>query len=333
MRLDHRSRKTTRRAGACLRAGFAALAVLVPAVDWMSTSAQADEPHGLGRLFRFGKSRDAEPGRDEPRGLFEGPSERSSDAPEPTPSTPSPYNPSALNPGAYGTAPRNLSSGMTAPPSTATTYGQPGASSGSFAAPSANRIIPQPRTSEAVTEADPILTRISLNRSNDGNQFGMFFQVYADGTVIDPEGAHQVSHDDLRPLVEALRAADVGRLHGHCGGPPTDFVEQVHLIVYGHNRGRLQANHFSYSGNPQGCDPSIRALQAAIDALQMKITSPGMPPAPAPSAPVASPTPIPTEAPITGLPAYSGTPGVPVSGDAAPPLPGASSPIGLTPVE
>ena len=47
------------------------------------------------------------------------------------------------------------------------------------------RITPRPRVSPAVTSADPLLTRMALGRSNDGTQFGMIFQIFTDGTVID----------------------------------------------------------------------------------------------------------------------------------------------------
>jgi hypothetical protein len=129
-----------------------------------------------------------------------------------------------------------------------------------------------------VTEADPIVTRITLARSDDGSHFGMFLQVFADGTVIDSDGAHRVSRDALKPVLEALHAGDLYRLHGHCGGPPTDFLEQVSVVVYERSLGRLRANAFSFSGNPQGCDPSVRNLQAALDGLQAKITRPATAP-------------------------------------------------------
>src|SRR5207248_1360454 len=89
------------------------------------------------------------------------------------------------------------------------------------------RLIPQPRVSRPVTQADPILTRVALGRSDDGKSFGMFLQVFADGTVIDTEGVHRVGADALRPLLQALQAGDFSRPRGHCGGSPTDFVEQV----------------------------------------------------------------------------------------------------------
>jgi hypothetical protein len=128
-----------------------------------------------------------------------------------------------------------------------------------------------------ITESDPIVTRITLNRSDDGNQFGMFLQVYADGTVIDSEGVHQVGHDALKPIIEVLQSGELSRPKAHCGAPATDFVESVQVIVYERSLGRLRANSFSYSGNPQGCDNAIRHLHAALDGLQAKIvrTVPG----------------------------------------------------------
>jgi len=121
------------------------------------------------------------------------------------------------------------------------------------------------------------VTRVSLARSNDGNQFGMFLQVYADGTIIDSDGVHHVSEADLKPVTDALAASELYRLRGHCGSPATDFVEQVHLVVYERSLGRLRANSFSYSGNPQGCDHTVRHLHAALDALQSKISRPTVP--------------------------------------------------------
>ena len=68
------------------------------------------------------------------------------------------------------------------------------------------RIVPQPRVSRAVTEADPLVTRIALGRSDDGSQFGMFLMVYADGTVIDSEGVHRLGRDALKDVTAALSA-------------------------------------------------------------------------------------------------------------------------------
>ena len=76
----------------------------------------------------------------------------------------------------------------------------------------------------------------------------------------------------LKPLVEALQSGDLYRLKGHCGGPSTDFIEQVHVVVYERSLGRLRANAFSYSGNPQGCDHAVRHLQTTLDALQAKLS-------------------------------------------------------------
>jgi len=133
------------------------------------------------------------------------------------------------------------------------------------------RIVPRPRVTWPVTESDPIITRITLNRSDDGNQFGMFLQVYADGTIVDSEGVHHVGQDALKPLIEALQAGDLYRVKGHCGAPATDYVESVQVIVFERSLGRLRANAFSYSGNPQGCDNAIRHLHGTLDNLQAKI--------------------------------------------------------------
>ncbi|MGE3820790.1 MAG: hypothetical protein AB7I30_15360 [Isosphaeraceae bacterium] len=147
------------------------------------------------------------------------------------------------------------------------------------------RLLPQPRVSRPVTDSDPIVTRVTLGRSDDGQTFGMFLQVFADGTVIDSAGVHSLGRESLRGLLGALDSNDLFRVKGHCGGPPTDFVEQVHVTLFERSLGRLRANAFSFSGNSQGCDPSVKRLQDALDQLQARIspTIPG-------EAPLASPT-------------------------------------------
>jgi hypothetical protein len=213
-----------------------------------ATTGFGDEPSRLGRLFRMGGSGS---------GSNNGPSTS-----EPGPLAPGPIGQPAL----------------TTPPTTL-----PGAS-----ASSGPRITPKPRVNRAITEADPLVTRISIGRSDNGSQFGMFLQVFADGTVIDGEGVHKVSPDALRPVVEAVGSGDLAKLRGHCGGPAGDFIENVHVTVFDRALGRLRANSFSYSGNPQGCDHAIHHLQKILDELQTKLS---------PAAPVATPTASNTPAP------------------------------------
>lgn len=224
------------------------------------TKALADDPppSRLGRLFRMG----------------------SPNSPAAKPPAPRSITPDLLGPPNDVGAPASPS--PTVPPPTI-----PPVSSST--PPSAGqRIVPQPRVSRAATESDPILTRVSIGRSDNGTQFGMFLQVFADGTVLDGEGTHHVGREAMRPLVEAIQSTDAYRLKGHCGGPPTDFTEQVHVVVYERALGKLRANAFSYSGNPQGCEPGIKTLQTAIDAFQAKLagTSPAATASPAPPASV-----------------------------------------------
>ncbi len=173
-----------------------------------------------------------------------------------------------------------------APPLSTTPRSEPAADPARFGAPllfdagatsasPAPRIAPRPRVSRAATESDPLVTRVSLGRSDDGTQFGMFLQVFADGTVLDSEGTHHVDNQALKPLIDAIQSSDLTRLKGHCGAPATDFIEQVHLVVYERNLGRLRATSFSYSGNPQGCDHDVRHLHATLEALQAKISRNG----------------------------------------------------------
>ena len=157
--------------------------------------------------------------------------------------------------------------------------------------PTGSRIAPQPRISRAVTEADPLVTRVSIGRSDDGKQFCMFVQIFADGTILDSEGVHHIGASHLRPIAELLQSGELAKRSGHCGGPASDFIEQVHVVAYDRYRGKLRATSFSYSGNPQGCDPSVRKLNEAIDAIQAKLSGP--PPAKPTSVDAAPPTPSP----------------------------------------
>ncbi len=142
------------------------------------------------------------------------------------------------------------------------------------------------------------MTRIALARANDGNQFGMFLQVYADGTVIDSEGVHHVGREGIKEILSALEQGDLYRVKGHCGGPSTDFVEQVQMIVYERSLGRLRANSFSFSGNTQGCDHAVRHLQSSLDALQAKLSRPATASASGPAAPSAAPIQLNGGAPV-----------------------------------
>lgn len=176
-------------------------------------------------------------------------------------------------------------------------------------------VTPRPRVSNAATGAEPLLTRIALGRSNDGGQFGMFLQIYADGTVIDSEGVHRISPGDLRPIAELVNSGDLGRVRGHCGTPSSDFIEEVHVVAYERRLGRLTAVPFSYSGNPQGCDQSVKQLHTLVENLQAKLSRPAASAgaaaaasAPTPNPPaLTNPSPAPTGAviPLTPLDPHS----------------------------
>jgi hypothetical protein len=149
----------------------------------------------------------------------------------------------------------------------------------------------------AVTNADPLLTRLALGRSSDGTQFGMFLQVFTDGTVIDSEGVHRLRSADLKPIMDVVQSGELYRARGHCGAPATDFIEYVNVVVYERRLGRLAAHSFSYSGNPQGCDNAIRQLHTTLENLQLKLshhtggspTATGAPGSPLPLGPESTP--------------------------------------------
>jgi hypothetical protein len=119
--------------------------------------------------------------------------------------------------------------------------------------------------------------------------------------VIDGSGVHRLPPNLLRPVVRAIQSGELGRFRGHCGGPPTNYLEHIQIIVYERSLGRLRANSFSYSGNPQGCDASLRQLHAALEEIQNKLNGVATPaPAAGPATPAAPFTP-PAEAPTIPL--------------------------------
>jgi len=193
----------------------------------------------------------------------------------------------------------------------------------------AQRLSPRPRTSAAVTNADPLLTRLALGRSSDGSQFGMFLQVFTDGAVIDSEGVHRLRSADLKPILDVVQSGELYRARGHCGAPATDFIEYVNVVVYERRLGRLAAHSFSYSGNPQGCDNAIRQLHTTLESLQVKLsrqaggsqTPAGVSGSPLPMTPVNGPG---------TTPAFDHQPAPPAVN---PGQPAASGVIPLTPID
>jgi hypothetical protein len=250
---------------------------------------QADEPQGggrFGRLFRFGGAGSA--------------STASSGA-----STPQPGHnhdtPATIKPATTTMSP---STAYATPPSPSIPPSTPPSTPDFSAHEGAGRIAPQPRVSRPPTEADPLVTRVAICRSTDGSHFASFLQVFADGTVLDGSGVHRVGGDLMKPIVDTLHQGDLYRLKGHCGTPSADFVESVHLVIYERTYGKLRASSFSYSGNPQGCDPAVRKLHTAIEALEVKLNSPTstVPPvSTATAAPALAPTPHQPGGPVLSL--------------------------------
>jgi len=250
-------------------------------------SALGDEPSRLGRLFRFGSSSD---------------SKTSSATVAPGPAASPPAGPTL---GATSTG-----------RSVADYYSQPALATppSTPSGPLTPRITPKPRVNKAITEADPLVSRISVGRADGGSQFGMFMEVFADGTVIDSEGVHKVGPDLLKPVLEAVGSGDFAKLKGHCGGPAGDTFENIHVVTYERAYGRLRANAFSYSGNPQGCDHAVHHLHKVLDELQMKMSTPG--------AAASTTTPTVVTAPLTA----PIVPAIPMTGSNGLPMPGMPDP-------
>jgi hypothetical protein len=241
-------------------------------------SARADDSGFFGRLFRSGSSSSGSSSSNSPSSLPYG--SGGNFVPPSSSSTSSPASTSS-----FGHAPEGPSTPNVISPSSAP----------------AQRVAPKPRVTPAVTTSDPLLTRFALARSNDGAQFGMSLQVFADGTVLDSEGIHYLRPADMKPILDLVQSGDLGRLHGHCGAPSTDYTEYVQIVAFERRLGRLMANQFSYSGNPQGCDHAIRHLHTVLENLQAKISRQ---PASTPTA-AGNTAPAPTSAPVITVPGSS----------------------------
>jgi hypothetical protein len=266
------------------RAQWIAKAAIIPGVLVLGTtvsSTHADDSGFFGRLFRSGSS-----------------------APAPKPASSLPYSRDISSSSGNNFVPPAVSTPSNGP-APLPNFGNPleGPSTPTVVTPTTDptpRVAPKPRSVPAVTTADPLITRFALARSNDGTQFGMFLQVFADGTVLDSEGIHYVRPNDLKPILDLVESGSLSRVHGHCGAPSTDYTEYVQIVAFERRLGRLMANQFSYSGNPQGCDHAIRHLHTALENLQAKISRPATPAA-GNSAP--APAPAPNGAPVISSPA------------------------------
>lgn len=306
-------------------------------------TAAGDEPGLFGRLFRLGGSSSSSPSNPARARPAQGQG-----------ANPLPYGPKAPGAGASDpghshshpgggndfippAAPRSPGAAAHSAPSPTPTIGPMGGGPSTpevLESGAAPPVAPRPRVSSAVTSADPVLTRVALGRSTDGSQFGMFLQIYADGTVIDSEGVHRLSPADIKPIADLVASGDLSRNRGHCGAPSGDFIEDVQVVVYEKRLGRLSAQPFSYSGNPQDCDHSVKHLHTLIENLLLKMSGQ---PALAAGSPVegaydaAAPVLQPTEAPAPAAPGNA-----PRLGGAAPapaPLQSSGPVIPLTPVE
>ncbi len=278
------------------------------------TPASGDDDTGfLGRLFRLGG----------------GSSDSNASVSRPNQSAPLPYGRDTGTTGS--TVPPTGASPLAPSPMISNFNGLPPApvATPPVADGPAQRLAPKPRVSPAVTTADPLLTRLALGRSNDGSQFGMFLQVFTDGTVIDSDGVHHIRPADLRPIVEAVQSGDLYRVRGHCGAPSTDFIEYVHVVIYERRIGRLSAHSFSYSGSTQGCDQSIRQLHTVLENLQAKISRQSNPTQAGPS-PIVTPL---GSSPLPGGPAPAFGPHIGSQRSAPAVNAGDGAVIPLTPVD
>ena len=213
----------------------------------------------------------------------------------------------------------------------------PAVTSPGFGESQHSRIAARSGNTGPITEADPILTRVGIGKSDSGSKFALFVQIYADGTVIDSEGVHRVPVSQIKQILAVIRGHDFSKIRGHCGQPSADFIENVQMVVYDRSMGRLRAHAFSYAGSPEGCDPSVAHLHKAVEELIMQMatgrpadsfTTTAAPASAIPSSPTgnfstvvesAQPVPVQVAPQPANIPAFS-------SGAVVPRLPAPSTP-------
>lgn len=262
------------------------------------TVAHADGPGLFGRLFKKKEARNANPA---PRqnGL-------------PGMTRPAPGSAGA-DPDAHdhGSGPE----GSSLPFTNANANPEPAAPVPGPADPAQARNDPRPAaptaSSRPITEADPLLTRVSLIRGDKGQRFGVFLQIYTDGTVLDSQGIHRLQRSEMAPIIQAIQACDVTRRPAHCGGQSSDYLEAVQFVIHDRSSGKLRAHAFSCSGDIRTCDQGLQRLQMVLDELMTKFSG-----GPSPDAGAVGPGPV-ASGPIVSTPAGGGPslPIAPANGD------------------
>ena len=110
---------------------------------------------------------------------------------------------------------------------------------------------------------------------DDGKPFCMFIEVFADGTVLDSEGVHRVGAGQP-PADRPGASSRASWLSSRVTAAVRRRISssRCRSSTYDRYRGRLRATPFAFSGNPQGCDPAVKQLNDAIDAIQTKLAGP-----------------------------------------------------------
>lgn len=142
----------------------------------------------------------------------------------------------------------------------------------------------------APANGDPLVTRLAVGRATDGSTFGLFLQVYADGTVMDSAGLHHADPARLGAVRDALAALPLDGLDHHYPGPAAGDLEVIQLIVYRRSKGKIQAVPVSYSGEPSGAPEEVRRLNEALEDFEIHLAggpvdAPTTAPAPRSTAP------------------------------------------------
>jgi hypothetical protein len=151
--------------------------------------------------------------------------------------------------------------------------------------------------------ADPLLSRFAIGRASDGQTFGLFMHIFADGTVMDSNGLHHSDPAAFERLKDTLRETPLEQLERHTEGTASDYLEVVYLVAYQRAGTKLRAVPLSHAGNTSTAPPSLQRLHAALEAFQAHISSP-VPgtPAAAMSAPVGTGSVVPaTDSPYPAV--------------------------------
>ncbi|ADV63155.1 hypothetical protein Isop_2584 [Isosphaera pallida ATCC 43644] len=135
---------------------------------------------------------------------------------------------------------------------------------------------PNPALVRVVNEPfEPLLTRVTLIRTPDGNSFGVSMHLFTNGWIIDGQGPHRLTPEEFARIRAAARAV---KGQSHRGTSPGGVLtQQSHYVVFEKTRHQTYALPFVISGDLSNAPTELRQLHEALDELAIRLAGPATP--------------------------------------------------------